>query len=338
MEKKIRKILVATNHLSSVGGSELYTYDLIKALSTSKDYEIEYFTFDKGLISEKVEEETQVSFMKKKKYDLILANHNTTVRELFSRGPIIQICHGTLPDIEQPSPLADYHIAISEEISDHLTSLGYANDVILNGVDVQTKKTINPINKTLTSVLSLCQSDKANQRLRSICEHKGLRFRAYNKHTNPTDSIEEEINSFDLVVGIGRSIYDAMACGRPSLIYDHRGYNGNKADGYLRPENFSKYVKMNCSGRYLNRQYQERELIRELEKYNPEDGAKLRNIAVSQLNAYKMAYQLLNAANHLDWSNRISKWKRFSKNTKLIKHAFLYKKLYSLTKNEYFKK
>src|SRR5690606_21640733 len=132
--------------------------------------------------------------------------------------------------------------------------------------------------------------------------------------------------------------YDAMACGRPSLIYDHRGYNGNKADGYLRPENFSKYVKMNCSGRYLNRQYQERELIRELEKYNPEDGAKLRNIAVSQLNAYKMAYQLLNAANHLDWSNRISKWKRFSKNTKLIKHAFLYKKLYSLTKNEYFKK
>lgn len=338
MGKTHRKILVATNHLSSVGGSELYTYDLIKALATSTDYEIEYFTFDKGLISEKVEEELQIPFMRQKKYDLILANHNTTVKALFSQAPIIQICHGTVPDIEQPSPLADFHIAISEEISDHLTDLGYPNDVVLNGVDVQTKKPINPINKTLTSVISLCQSDKANQRLQSICDHKGLRFKAHNKHTNPTDSVEQEINNFDLVVGIGRSIYDAMACGRPSLIYDNRGYNGNKADGYLRPENFNKYVKMNCSGRYLNRQYQEKELIRELEKYNPADGEKLREIAISQLNAYKMAYQLLDTANQLSWSNRLSKWRRFSKNTKLVKHAFLYKKLYSLTKNEYFNK
>lgn len=338
MRKKPKGILVATNHLAEVGGSELYTYDLIKALSSSENFEIEYFALDKGLISEKVEEELRVPFMSQNKYDLILANHNTTVKELFSKAPIIQICHGTLPELEQPSPLADYHIAVSEEISSHLLSLGYANDIVLNGVDIQTKKPTRNINKTLTSVLSLCQSDKANEKLSIICNKKGLRFQAYNKHKNPTDSIAHEINNFDLVVGIGRSVYDAMACGRPSLIYDHRGYNGNRADGYLRPENFNKYVKMNCSGRYLNRQYQEKELIRELEKYNPADGEKLREIAISQLNAYKMAYQLLDTANQLSWSNRLSKWRRFSKNTKLVKHAFLYKKLYSLTRNEYFNK
>lgn len=338
MEKRIKRVLIGTNHLATIGGSELYTYDLIKALATSTDLEVEYFTLERGIISEKIENELQVSFMSHKKYDLILASHNTTVKELFNRAPIIQICHGTIPELEQPSPLADYHIAISEEISRYLLQLGYSNDVVLNGVDVQIKKPVNPINKTLTSILSLCQSEEANKKLRSICEKKGLHFQAYDKTKNPTDRIEQEINNFDLVVGIGRSVYDAMACGRPSLIYDHRGYNGNKADGYLTPDNFAQYVKKNCSGRYLNRQYQEEELIRELEKYNPEDGKKLRDIAVSHLNAYKMAEQLLDTTRQLNWTNRLHKWKRFSKNTQLVKHAFLYKKLYALTKNEYFNK
>ncbi|WP_293941108.1 MULTISPECIES: hypothetical protein [unclassified Sphingobacterium] len=333
---KAKKILVATNHLAEIGGSELYTYDLIKALNVRPDVEVEYFTFNKGLISDKIEEELHTPFMNKKRYDLIFANHNSSVKELFSKAPIIQICHGTVPELEQPSPLADYHVAISDEISDHLLSMGYANDVILNGIDVQAKKPVRPLNNTLQSVLSLCQSDKANAKLKAICRAKGLHFQAYNKQENPTVSIEQKINLFDLVVGIGRSIYDAMACGRPSLIYDHRGYNGNKADGYLRPENFSKYVQMNCSGRYLNRQYQEKELIRELEKYNPEDGRKLRNIALTQLNAYKMVNQLLNIEEQLNWRNRFNKWKRFTENTRLVKHAYFYKKLYTFTKSEYF--
>ncbi|CAM3587994.1 UDP-glycosyltransferase [Sphingobacterium prati] len=333
---KAKKILVATNHLAEIGGSELYTYDLIKALNVRPDVEVEYFTFNKGLISDKIEEELHTPFMNKKRYDLIFANHNSSVKELFSKAPIIQICHGTVPELEQPSPLADYHVAISDEISDHLLNMGYANDVILNGIDVQAKKPVRPLNNTLQSVLSLCQSDKANAKLKAICRAKGLHFQAYNKQENPTVSIEQKINLFDLVVGIGRSIYDAMACGRPSLIYDHRGYNGNKADGYLRPENFSKYVQMNCSGRYLNRQYQEKELIRELEKYNPEDGRKLRNIALAQLNAYKMVNQLLNIEQQLNWRNRFNKWKRFTENTRLVKHAYFYKKLYTFTKSEYF--
>ncbi|NGM64778.1 glycosyltransferase family 4 protein [Sphingobacterium sp. SGR-19] len=336
MREKPKKVLVAVNDLVRVGGAEMYTFDLIKAFAASKKIEVEYFTVNKGLVSEKIEAELQVPFMSQKKYDLIFATHNTTVKELFGRGPIIQICHGTILEPEQPSPLADYHVAISQEIADHLTDLGYANEVVLNGIDIKVKKPIKPIHKTLTSVLSLCQSEKANKMLRTVCDRKGLRFEAYNKHKNPTNNIEQEINNFDMVVGIGRSIYDAMACGRPSLIYDNRGYNGNKADGYLRPENFSKYVKKNCSGRYLNREYHERELIRELEKYNPEDGEKLRNIAMSHLNAYKMADQLLNTANQLNWRNRLNKWRRFATHTKLVKHAFLYKKIYALTKNEYF--
>ncbi|MDM8176220.1 MULTISPECIES: glycosyltransferase family 4 protein [Olivibacter] len=338
MGKEVKKVLVATNHLEGVGGSELYTYDLIKALSELLGIEVEYFTFDKGLISDKIEGELKVPFMSKKKYDLIFANHNTTVRELFSRAPIIQICHGVLPELEQPSPLADFHVAISEEVSLHLNELGYQNEVILNGIDIQTKKPTSSPNQKLKRVLSLCQSEKANIALKEICASKGLDFSSYNKHKNPIIEVEKVINRFDLVVGIGRSIYDAMACGRPCLIYDNRGYNGNRADGYLRPEKFWKYITKNCSGRYLNRQYKETELIREMEKYDPKDGERLREIALSTLNAHDMARNLLLMTDYLTWQNRLNKWKRFTSNTKLVKRAFFYKRIYNATKWTYFNK
>ncbi len=333
-----QKILIGTNHLDQIGGSESYTYDLIKALKNIEGIEVEYFTFSKGDVSDKIEEELQVSFMSEKKYDLIIANHNTTVKELYGKSAIVQVCHGIIPDLEQPSPLADYHVGISEEVSDHLIDLGYPNSVILNGIDVDEKKSIVAPNEELESVLSLCQSEKANKLLKKVCDDKGLEFKAFNKHVNPTLNIEKHINKADLVVGVGRSIYDAMACGRPCLIYDNRGYNGNKADGYLRPRNFWKYVKNNCSGRYLNRKYTEKDLVRELEKYNPQHGKELRSIAVENLNAQTMANELLSMQQFFTWKNKFKKWKRFTEHAKLVKHVLLYKKLYNSTGIEYFNK
>lgn len=338
MRKNIKKILVANNHLSNVGGSELYTYDLIKALKSVNDTVIEYFTFEKGIISDKIEKELQVSFMKEKKYDLILASHNSSVKELYAKAPIIQICHGTVPELEQPSPLADFHIAISEEISQVLNEQGYPNEIILNGIDIKEKKPISSPNPELESVLSLCQDDYANKILEEICQEKDIIFTAHNKHINPSINIAKTINNHDLIIGIGRSIYDAMACGRPCLIYDNRNYNGSKADGYLRPEKFHEYVQKNCSGRYLNRRYGKKELIREMAKYNSEDGKRLRELAKQELNAYTMASRLITATDQLNWQNRLKKWKRISNNLKLFKRAILYKKIYRLTKNDYFNK
>lgn len=51
---KIQTVLVANNHLKRVGGSETFTYTLIEAL-LKKGYEIEYFTFFKGEVSQRIE-------------------------------------------------------------------------------------------------------------------------------------------------------------------------------------------------------------------------------------------------------------------------------------------
>ncbi len=54
---------------------------------------------------------------------------------------------------------------------------------------------------------------------------------------------ENAINNADLVIGYGRSAYEAMLCGRAVMVY---GCNGG--DGYLTVENFDRNAESNCSG------------------------------------------------------------------------------------------
>lgn len=304
---RLKNILVATNHLHSIGGTEMYTYYLIKALSGMPGLRVEYFTLKKGEISLKIEKELGVGFRTKRTYDLIIANHFPVVKRLFKDGPIIQVCHGVSHDLEKPWPYADLHIAVSEEVARHLASQGIRSQVVLNGIDTEVFKPSRELNKEVRTILSLCQGEEANRMLQRICEDKGITLLTVNKFKNPTFDIAAEINKADLVVGLGRSVYDAMACGRPGVIFDSRPYMGVKGDGYLCPDKFREYVRYNCSGRYSNSVYNTGELAAEILQYDPRHGPLLRNIAVEQLDVRKMAAQMITAGSKLGLHAKVRK-------------------------------
>ncbi len=300
MPKTDKKILVACNHLFSVGGTELFTYYLIKAI---KDHlKVEYFTHHPGEISDKIESDFGVVFKSDNHYDLIIASHTTTVNYLYGQGPIVQVCHGPIPELEQPSPLADRHIAVSEEVRQYLDQKGFKADVVLNGVDLEVFYPKNPIGKTAKTILSLCQSNEANEWLEEICRDIEVNFLAINKHENPVFHLADEINKADMVIGIGRSAYDAMACGRPCLLFDNRVYNGPFGEGYLHPSRFHDFVRFNCSGRFSKKTLSKADLKKEILNYSAEDGIQLRKIAEESLDLYK------NTSNILAIGFSISEW------------------------------
>lgn len=268
--KTIKSILVATNHLVQGGGSETYTYTIIKEL-LRRDFEVEYFTFSKGEFSDRMEKGTGVKFLSKKKYDLILANHTTCVEALMGLGFIIQTCHGIYPELEQPSRCANFHVAVSKEVQSHLLLKGFNSVVIMNGIDVSKFYSRKRINEKLTNVLSLCQSEQANNFLQKVCDTLGLNFIFLDKNVNPTWSVEDVINEADLAIGLGRSAYEAMACGRPVIIFDDRAYSDSFADGYI-TDNFINSLSCNCSGRFYKLKLTEEEMVEEFEKYNTVDG------------------------------------------------------------------
>ena len=298
------KILLGTHYLAKTGGTESYTFALAMELKRL-GHEVEHFAIIRGAVSTLLEEKG-VPFMSSDHFDLILANHTTVVEKLWPFGYTIQTCHGNIAELEQPSPYADATVAVSEEVRKHLLDKGFqAAAVIANGIDCNRFFPKKPVSPTLQSVLSLCQSDIANDFIRRCCQQEGIRFLQSNKFTDNVWSIEELINESDLVVGLGRSAYDAMACGRCVLVYDYRQYMGEfLGDGMLTPESIEGSMLCNCSGRASRRKFTEQSFIAELHKYSPELGAWGRQFALEHLNIEKAAEAYLDIFQGIDFKRK----------------------------------
>jgi glycosyltransferase involved in cell wall biosynthesis len=279
------RVLVANNHLVNTGGTENFTLTLISELK-KRGYDVHYFTFEKGIISGIIEKELKVKFMEYEYYDLILASHNTCVDFLKGKGFVIQTCHGVDHILEKPSIYANYHVAISEEVQEYLSFLGIPSLVIWNGIDCEIFRPKTHINTKVKTILSLSHSENFNIKLNELCKQIDVNLITRNKYNDNKLDIPEMINSADLVFGIGRSAYEAMACGRPVIIYDEREYNGDIGDGYVNT-NFFNIVKNNCSGRFYRKVFKPVDLRNEINKFNFSDTFYLREIALNYLNVVK---------------------------------------------------
>jgi len=284
-------ILVATNHLVNTGGTECYSYALIIEI-LKKGHCVEYFTFKKGLVSDKIEK-LGVKYRSRMFYDLILANHYNVVEHLHKRGYIVQTCHGIFSDMERPSFKADAYVAISYEVQEHLLGIGIKSHLFLNGVDCSRFYEQSKISTQLQTILSLSQSEKANDVIQEACLAQKVKFIKSNKFVENDYEIEKKINEADLVIGIGRSLYDAMACGRAVISFDHRKYGDAYGDGYLTKNNIEESILYNCSGRYSKKILTASDLVDEMQKYSAKDGAFFREFACKRLNIVNVTAEYL---------------------------------------------
>ena len=296
------KILLGTHYLKKTGGTENYTYALAMELKRL-GHEVEHFAIIRGAVSSMLEE-NGIPFMSKDHYDLILANHTTVVEELWPKGFVIQTCHGTIPELEQPSFYADAYVGVSEEVRDHILHLGFPQaTVIPNGIDCKRFYPKRPVSPTLSTVLSLCQSEEANDFIKECCKKVNVKFLRCEKHTDNVWAIEDMINQSDLVVGLGRSAYDAMACGRAVIVYDFRKHHMGEflGEGMLTPENIEKSMSCNCTGKASRLKYDEQGFIAEMQKYSPELAAWGREYALENLNIEVAARKYLDIYNSIDY-------------------------------------
>lgn len=282
------KILVANNHLNQIGGSETFTHTMIGEL-VRLGHKVDLFTFYPGIISDKIKEDFYVKIDWKKCYDLVLASHNTMVDYIYNSvryNFLIQTCHGIYPSLEQPSPHTDKYVSISKEVHDYLfESCGYKSYIIWNGVDCKRFNPTTKPRKEIKTILSLMQSAPANNMIRSFCDNNGIGLTIRNNSLkNTVWDIEREFNKADLVVSLGRGAYEAMACGRPVLVFDARHYSKSYADGMITPYNIAKAMENNCSGRSFRLDLDEEKLADEIKKYRCGYGHNLRTFVLFNLN------------------------------------------------------
>lgn len=281
------KILITNHWLKKLGGSETFTYTLAGAL-VKAGHSVELFTNVHGLVSNRIATDFNIPWVpdpQTRHYDLILANHNTCVKQVArNKAKIVQTCHGTTPKLEQPSTFANEHVSISTEIAEHLTKLGFHSHVIRNGIDCNRFKPTRAINARLKTVLSLSHSDELNNILAPMFARYRIKLITLNKFKNPVWDIENYINQADLVITLGRGAYEAMACGRPVLVLDKRKYQALLGDGLLTPDNIDHSSHYNCSGRAFRLNDISQMIDGAISNYNPEMQSWCRDYALKKLN------------------------------------------------------
>jgi len=300
------KILVGQNHLDTIGGSETYTYALIHELF-KRGFKVELVCGSRrfGIMSKKIYNDFGIipdSFSNNP--DVCFLNHTTSVSRALNYGissdKIIQVCHGKIPNLEQPfGGSIKKYISISEEVAEHLSKLGFQSSVVRNGINLDRFKPTK-INSRLKNVLSLSQSNRFNIFLEKICLKNGWNFSSNNKFTNPIFNIEDKINKADLVVTLGRGAYEAMSCGKNVLVADWRPYQEPLMDGLLNPNNIDEIIKNNCSGRCLKIKFNEETLTNEINKYDNKLSEWARFYATENLDIIKQVDKMLDLKNILE--------------------------------------
>lgn len=312
----MKKILVANRHLDKLGGTETYTYTIIQELKRL-GFKVEYYTLKKGGVSEKIEKELEVYFMTSRRFDLILANHDDCIQKIFHRGFLVQTCHGIFSALETPSKYADAYVSISEEVMLHLKSSGFNSKIIRNGINLERFSQTKALNKKVKKILSLSQNNHINQILKSICAERNIIFSSINKFKHQIWNTEDYYNDSDLVFGLGRSAFEAMACGRPVIIYDHRPYSVELGDGYVKKLDFLTFLENNFSGRYRNMKFSKAQIHEEINNYDYRDGMDLKYLVSQHLDIGKNIKDYLSFTKQADENSKIRLLEKQARRIKL---------------------
>lgn len=274
------KILLSNYSLSWLGGTQTWVATMAEEL-TRLGHEVHLFSADGqyDLLPDYPRLDDN--------YDLALINHNVCLSALegINIKKKVFTSHGIIPELEQPIKGADIYVAVSEEIQHNLEMQGFQSQVIRNPINVK-KFVGSPVSPTLSKVMFMSNyQGGARNIIEQACNRiVGLELRVFGKD-GQTDA-KEAMEWADLVIGLGRTAYEAMSMNRNVIIFD---YNG--ADGFADPVALLDYRRNNCSGRYNRLKLTVDELVEMLGKYNPK--LQLRNYILANNDVEEIAQQYL---------------------------------------------
>lgn len=269
------KILL-TSHLlgNAPGGTQSYVVSVALYLK-SLGHDVECISPDSGYYSDFLERNGVRCNSGSKSFDFILISYFVPNEEF--RGFRVWVQH----DVLWSAPERGIHgyIGVSEEALTKIPQNAKNKTVVFNGVS-PVEYCRRRVSESVERVYSLSHSDELNARLRALCDKHGLEFLSNNKFTNPSMDIRQNLEWADLVVGVGRSAYEAAMYGRPVLLLDQRSYNGRALSDGLFHENFMGAVENNCSGRKYRLTLSDEDIVGLFQGLGAECGELSREVAL----------------------------------------------------------
>lgn len=289
------RILMTNHFLYRPGGSETWTLTVNREL-VRRGHEVEVYAVQPGLFAER--SGMAIVDQPRGEYDLALVNHNSCLAIAAAHSAkTVMTCHGVYPDLEQPTPGASRYVAVSEEVREHLRTLGYRSDLIRNPIDCVRFSPTSQVSDRIRRVLSLCQGIEAKEVVRTACASMGVEFLAI--EGDRVYVPEALINDVDLVAGLGRTAMEAMACGRNVLVLDSRDYAPPLMDGLIDASNVDQFATTNFSGRCRRLELNTDTVLQAMEDYDPAQASRNRGWALRELGAEQQVDRYLSLADEI---------------------------------------
>jgi hypothetical protein len=295
------KILLMTPWMEYFLGAETHFYTLAKEL-ISKGHEVSIFTYLKGPMWKTLRNSGIICLEEnpKDEYDLVIMNGNPCVGNAPESAFKIMIINGIVPSEEYPTGGIDRYVAVSEEVSEVLFGKRHKGTLVRNGIDCERFIMMKPAHKRLKNILMVSNKQFPQNPIFKVineaCREMKLNLSVLGLQFGTAQwDVAEFINQNDLVISLGRGVLEAMACERNVLICDYQGL-----EGMINSKNYFEIRKNNFSGRRFRLPISQEAIVKELKKYDFNQGKKNRKFILDNHDIKKTAENLLQLYKYRD--------------------------------------
>ena len=295
------RILLANDAFHTVGGSETYLLTLAEQL-LRLGHDVRIYARLAGDMASLARERgidvhTELADLGEPA-DVVLSQDSHlayVLAEHWPQVPQVFVCHSSLFDFQQPPLLpgaVGAVVVMNDRVRHRMAALNADLRVVRLTQPIDTDRLIprgSPHPEPRRAlVLSNYLDGPALELLTETWGETGVEVVQLGTPSGRTMLPEAEIAAADIVVGKGRSVLDAMACGRPAYVYDVLG-----ADGWVTPDSYPGLEADGITGQLTGGSVQPERLRADLAAYDPIMGQDNRNLVLHHHQARAHAHSVL---------------------------------------------
>ena len=274
------ELVLASLHLSWLGGATTYLLTVAPQLQRL-GHEVTLYSPDAGDTAA-IARERGIRIATDEaelpdRCDGVLVQDPVMALELAARyaAPQVFVSHGTVHDMAMPPQLPGLTVAVvamNDRVAEQARAFAIDAPVVRlrQPIDLERFRFRGPVHDRPQKALLLGNYlfGKRRSIITTVCEDLGIEWAQIGRDSDtmvaePADAIA----GADLVIGYGRSILEAMACGRPAFVFEHTG-----VDGWVTPDSYPALERDGFTGMALGKQADPGLVRAEIEAYQPGSG------------------------------------------------------------------
>lgn len=228
----------------------------------------------------------------------------------YPEAPQLFVCHSESITLQTPPQLPGVvakAIAMNDRVAARLRSCAVEPEVVRMTQPIDTERFVSrgALPEVPRRALLFSNNTPVSDHLETLeaaCREAGIELSRIGGLEGQTTDPREALAAADIVVGYGRSILEAMACGRAAYVYDWHG-----GDGWVTPESYPTIESDGFAARNGRAVLTPEALVEDLCRYSPAMGPANHDLVVGNHRANVHAQELVQLFRELSPGERCAR-------------------------------